>query len=137
MRLRAGWCGGLLAAVLVVAVSGCGFIGAHDTSTHGPDRTGTAHTVADGTQTITVIGNERMRFVPNVIKAHTGRLRIVLKVTGSTPHNLQVSRLHATTGMVEKGKTGSVTVDLRRPGRYDFVCTYHVKEGMTGVIEVS
>jgi plastocyanin len=137
MRLRAGWCGVLLAAVLVVGASGCGFIGAHDTSTHGVDRTGTARTIADGTQTITVVGNERMTFVPNVIKAHTGRLRIVLKVTGNTPHNLQVSRLHANTGMVEKGKPGSVTVDLRRPGRYDFVCTYHVKEGMTGVIDVS
>jgi plastocyanin len=136
MRLRA-WCGGLLAAVLVAGVSGCGFIGAHDASTHGADRTGTARTIADGTQTITVVGNERMTFVPNVIKAHTGRLRIVLKVTGNTPHDLQVSKLHATTGMVEKGKPGSVTVDLRRPGRYDFVCTYHVKEGMTGVIEVS
>lgn len=137
MRLRAGLTGGLLAAVLVAGVSGCGFIGAHNPSTHSSDQTGTARTLADGVQTITVIGNERMRFVPDVIKARTGRLRIVLKTTGNTPHNLQVTRLHANTGMVQKGKPGSVTVDLRRPGRYDFVCTYHVKEGMTGVIEVS
>lgn len=137
MRVRGGLGGAALAAVLLFGVSGCGFIGAHNTSTHGADRTATARTVADGVQTITVIGNERMRFVPNVIKAHTGRLRIVLKVTGNTPHNLQVTRLHANTGMVQKGKPGSVTVDLSRPGRYDFVCTYHVKEGMTGVIEVS
>jgi plastocyanin len=84
-----------------------------------------------------VTGDERMRFKPNVIKAHKGRLRITLVTTGATPHDLQVTKLNATTGMVQKGKPGTVEVDLSSAGRYDFVCTYHEKQGMTGVIEVS
>ncbi|MGA8114917.1 MAG: cupredoxin domain-containing protein [Actinocatenispora sp.] len=126
-----------LLGTLGVTLTGCGFLGAHDASTHGPDSTGTAHAGPDGGQTIRVVGNERMQFVPNVIKAHTGRLRIVLAVTGATPHNLKVPTKHASTGMVQKGKTDSVEVDLSRPGRYDFLCTYHEQHGMTGVIEVS
>lgn len=125
------------AAGAVLASAGCGFVGQHDASTHGPDTTGTAKTGAGGVQTITVTGDERMRFTPNVIKAHTGKLRITLKTTGQTPHDLQIDKFHATTGMVMKGRSASVEVEISAPGRYDFVCTYHVKQGMTGVIEVS
>jgi plastocyanin len=126
-----------LALGAALATGGCGFIGAHDTSTHGPDSTGTAKAGADGVQTITVTGDERMRFTPNVIKAHTGKLRITLRTTGQTPHDLQVEKPRATTGMVAKGRSASVEVELSAPGRYDFVCTYHRKQGMTGVIDVS
>lgn len=134
--VRAGTVRVVAAGVMAVGLAGCGFIGAHDTNTHGPDRTGTAHGAPDA-QRITVVGDAQMSFTPNVIKAHTGTLTITLKVTGDTPHDLAIRKLHADTGMVEKGKPGSVTVDLSRPGRYDFVCTYHEKEGMTGVLKVS
>lgn len=130
------------AAVLgaVLAAGGCGFAGAHGSGVHGAssagDRVGTA-TTSGGVQHITVKGDENMQFTPNVIKAHPGTLKITLVTTGATPHDLQVTKLHATTGMVKKGKPGHVTVDLSSPGRYDFVCTYHTRQHMTGVIKVS
>lgn len=126
-----------LSGVLVVGVTGCGFIGAHDSSTHGADSAATASPGPGGEQQITVTGNQQMSFTPNVIKAHTGKLKITLKVTGTTPHDLKVTKLHVNTGMVRKGKPVSIEVTLSHTGQYDFVCTYHRKQGMTGVIKVS
>jgi plastocyanin len=125
-----------LAGTLGLASAGCGWLGAGD-STHGPDVVATASAGPGGSQVVRIKGDEQMRFAPNVIMAHPGRLRIELTVTGATPHNLEVPKLHASTGMVEEGKSASVEVDLPSKGRYDFVCTYHEKHGMTGVIEVS
>ncbi len=126
-----------MTGALVPALTGCGWFGAHDMSTHGPDTVSTASPGPGGVQVVQVTGDERMRFSPNVVRAHRGRLRIVLSVTGETPHDLAVPKLDATTGMVQKGRSGSVEVDLRHSGRYEFVCTYHEQHGMTGVIEVS
>ncbi|BCJ32498.1 hypothetical protein Athai_00010 [Actinocatenispora thailandica] len=129
----------LLGAVLTAG--GCGFAGAHGSGVHGGssagDRVGTATAGSGGVQHITVKGDENMQFTPNVIKAHPGKLEIRLVTTGATPHDLEVTKLHATTGMVKKGKPGEVEVDLSSAGRYDFVCTYHTRQHMTGVIEVS
>lgn len=126
---------------VALAAGGCGFAGAHGSGVHGAssagDRVGTATTGSNGVQHITVKGDENMQFTPNVIKAHPGKLTITLVTTGATPHDLQVTKLHANTGMVKKGKPGEVEVDLSSAGRYDFVCTYHVRQHMTGVIEVS
>jgi len=133
--MRLGLAVGAVAASVLLA--GCGFIGASNVDTHGPDTVGTASAGTGGVQTITVLGNERMMFNPNVIKARVGKLAITLKVTGDTPHNLEIPSLHAGTGMVRKGSPGTIEVTLAKPGHYDFVCTYHQKHGMTGVIQVS
>lgn len=130
------------AAVLVavlgsVTLAGCGWVGAGDQKKQGSESVGTATAGPDGVQTITVTGNERMRFSPNVIKAHPGRLKITLKTTGPTPHDLTIRKFQATTGMVQQGGQGSVEVNLPAKGSYDFVCTYHEKLGMTGQIRVS
>lgn len=120
-------CAGLL--------TGCGWIAAGNTSSHGKDTVATAS--PGDVQTITVTAGERMRFDPNVISAHRGKLRITLKVTGPTPHDLEIPSLNASTGQVDQDKTGTVEVTLTTTGRIDFDCSYHVKHGMTGYITVS
>lgn len=136
----------VLAAVLAgAALTGCGWAQAD-----GPPRpkasakpAAVASTGADGVQTVTLTAGEDMAFSPNVIKAKTGKLRITLNVTGTTPHNLQltasskVPQPAPSTGMVQQGHAGTVLVNLPSAGRYDFVCTYHTNQGMTGYIQVS
>jgi plastocyanin len=118
-------------------LTGCGWVAAGDTSSHGSDTVATASPGAGDVQEITVTAGERMRFDPNVIVAHTGKLKITLRVTGATPHDLEVPSLNASTGQVDQDKSGSIEVTLTRSGRVDFVCTYHEKHGMTGYITVS
>jgi plastocyanin len=126
-----------LLALSAVALTGCGWVAAGDTSSHGKDTVATASPGTGGMQTITVTAGERMRFAPSVISAHAGKLAITLKVTGPTPHDLEIPSLHASTGQVDQGKSGTIEVTLAKAGRVDFVCTYHEKHGMTGYITVS
>lgn len=136
MVFRARIAAGLACLALSAgALTGCGWIQAGNTSSHGKDTVATAS--PGDVQTITVTAGERMRFAPNVIHASTGRLRITLKVTGPTPHDLEIPSLNASTGQVTQDRSGTIEVTLARPGRVDFDCSYHVKHGMTGYITVS
>lgn len=133
-RIVAALAGLALSAGLL---TGCGWVAAGNTSSHGKNTMGTASPGDGGVQTITVTAGESMAFDPNVIAAHPGKLKITLKVTGATPHDLEIPSLNASTGQVVQDKTGTIEVTLARPGRVDFDCSYHVKHGMTGYITVT
>ena len=120
--------------LLVVFLSACNSP-AKDIAGPAPTTTGTAAPGTDGVQTITVTGNDQMRFSPAVIKAKPGKLRITLRTTGSTPHDLEVEPSKINTGLVGKGQEKSIDVTLAA-GRYDFICTFHVTSNMVGVIDV-
>lgn len=138
MVLRARAAVGLTCLALCAGLlTGCGWIAAGNTSSHGRDAVATASPGTGGVQTITVTAGERMRFDPNVISAHPGKLEIILKVTGPTPHDLEIPSLNASTGQVDQDKTGTIEVTLSKAGRVDFDCSYHVKHGMTGYLTVS
>jgi plastocyanin len=123
----------VLSAVLLA--SGCSS-DARDIAAPAPSTTGTAVAGGDGVQTITVTGDDQMRFQPSVIKAKPGKLRITLRTIGGTPHDLQVQPSKINTGLVAKGQERSLDVTLAS-GRYDFICTFHVTSNMVGVIDVS
>jgi len=136
LRVRAFAIIGSLALAAATTLGGCGWFAAGKPAA-APTTEGTASAAPDGSQTITVTGNERMRFDPSLIHAHPGRLRITLTVVDPTPHDLKVLATGADTGMVERGQSRTIDVTFDKPGRYDFVCTYHERNGMTGTIEIS
>jgi plastocyanin len=127
----------VLSAVLLVAgCSGGPESEAGPANRPQPTTIGTPAPGADGVQSITVTGDDSMRFNPSIIKAKPGKLRITLHTIGGTPHDLEVRPAKINTGLVAKGQQKSIEVTLAS-GRYDFVCTFHVTQNMVGVIDVS
>jgi plastocyanin len=92
---------------------------------------------ASGVQHVTVVGDQQFRFSPAVINAKVGTLRVTLKTTGTTPHDLEIEPFKANTGPVSKGESRSVTVTFSSAGSYRFVCTFHVALNMVGTIKVT
>jgi plastocyanin len=52
------------------------------------------------------------------------------------PHNFHIPSLHVLSPTVNGGQTVDVTLRLRRPGSYPFVCDFHVMDGMVGTLVV-
>ncbi|MDQ6874311.1 MAG: cupredoxin domain-containing protein [Actinomycetota bacterium] len=98
--------------------------------------TATARIGPDGVQEVAIVGTEQFRFVPSTVRAKAGKLRILLTNSGTTPHDLQIEGLPATTGLIGGGEKGRITVTLK-PGSYSFVCTLHTRLHMMGTIVVS
>ncbi|MFG1920445.1 cupredoxin domain-containing protein [Cryptosporangium sp. NPDC048952] len=124
------------AALSVLVVGACSNGGPGGDANEVPTTMATATAGADGVQTVTVTGDDQLRYEPSVIKAKPGKLRITLRTIGGTPHDLEVRPAKINTGLVSKDQERSVEVTLSR-GRYDFVCTFHLTSNMVGVIDVS
>ena len=126
----------LVAAVPLLATA-CG--GSAGNAPSGPAQV-SATKGADGVQEVTIDTADNFRFVPAVVQAHVGELRIVLTDHGSYPHNISFPAMHATSKTVS-GSPGrqqtTFTMQLTHPGNYDFVCTFHSSAGMKGRITVS
>jgi plastocyanin len=89
---------------------------------------------------VTIVGNDRLRFVPSVVRVHVGKVRITLRDSGAYPHNIVIPALKVTTPSVTGdpgGTVTTVTVDFRHKGRYRFYCQYHQSAGMVGTFVVS
>lgn len=124
-------------AVLTLLAGGCAN-NRESAQARAPRDTGTAtaRIASDGVQEAAIVGTEQFRFVPSTVRAKAGRLRLLLTNSGTTPHDLQVEGLTATTGLVGGGEKGRITVTLK-PGRYTFVCTLHTRLHMMGTIVVA
>lgn len=97
----------------------------------------TASPVA-GVQTVKVTAGNTYRFDPSTITVHPGKVRIVLTNTGSgAPHDWSLIGIpNATTTLIGGGASTSVTFTAPSPGTYQFVCTIHQAQGMTGKLIV-
>ena len=109
--------------------------------TSGPSGTsGTSGSVAGAVQRVTVHATDQLRFAPDTVRVHTGRVELTLVNDGSYPHNLAIPTLHAQTSDVS-GTPGSqqatLAFDVSSPGTYQFVCTYHAGAGMRGTLTVT
>jgi plastocyanin len=132
----------LIAASPLLAAAACG--GSASTGATAPKQAAVpsadASMSADGVQQITIDTTDTFRFLPANIRAHVGKLRIVLTNHGSYPHNISFPTLHATSATVT-GNPGqqqtTFTVTLDHAGSYDFVCTFHSSAGMKGQVTVS
>lgn len=104
--------------------------GAHTTSTAAS---------TGGVQRVTLHSTDELRFTPDVISVHPGRVRLTLVDDGSYPHNFSIPSLHVTSATVSgnPGETSTTTtLNLSTPGTYQFVCTFHASAGMRGEIVV-
>lgn len=97
---------------------------------------GTA-SVVNGVQQITVHAKD-FSFTPSTITVHPGKVRIVLvNDGGGAPHDWQVPDFPADfVALTANGQTKEATFTAPAPGRYQFVCTIHIRQGMTGTLVV-
>lgn len=87
----------------------------------------------------TVLATE-FSFSPSIITVDQGdRVRITLQNKGTTPHNLTISGLNQSTGIVNPGSEDTIEFTADTQGSFDFACTVdsHKDKGMIGKIEVN
>jgi plastocyanin len=116
----------------IVAVVGTAFVlgacGGGDTGGDTSGGNGAADGGAAGATSLTMIDNE---FQPADLAVASGT-ELELSNEGEAPHTFTVEGIDE---QVDPGQSSSVTVDLE-PGEYDFVCTFHEAQGMTGTLTV-
>jgi|SRR5947209_5853435 len=96
-------------------------------------------TASSSVQSVTIGGTDDFRFTPADITVHPGTVRITLVDKGSYPHNISFPTLGKTSASVSgsPGETSTtLQLNLTKPGRYSFVCTYHSSAGMKGTLVV-
>lgn len=115
-----------IALALILVAAGCG----------GGDSTDATTTAAADTPPVDfeVFASEYAFAPPFVIFDMPGTYTISLRNDGFEPHNLTIEG-QGTTGNVQPGDTGSVTVTLK-PGAYEMLCTIHKSETMDGEVVV-
>lgn len=97
---------------------------------------GTASTV-NGVQQITVKA-KNFRFTPSTITVHPGKVTVLLvNQDQGTPHDFSIPNFPADfIPLTNGGKTAEATFTAPSPGTYQFVCTIHTRQGMTGKLVV-
>jgi plastocyanin len=106
--------------------------------------TSTASTVSSGVQTVTIrtgLNSADFRFHPSTIVVHPGKVRIVLVNDGvkgaGAPHNWSLTGFPgAFVPLVGAGNRAETTFTAPAPGRYQFVCTIHTRQGQVGTLVV-
>ena len=75
-------------------------------------------------------------FNPKNITIPNGRTTtLVLKNKGNKEHTFTVEKLKID-AEVQPGQEKTITINATMPGTYEFVCRYHLKEGMVGKLIV-
>jgi plastocyanin len=95
--------------------------------------------VVGSVQQITVMAGDDYRFHPATITVHPGEVEVVLKHTGTgAPHNWQLTAFPADfVPTTAAGQTSTASFMAPAPGRYQFVCTIHVRQGQVGTLVVT
>jgi plastocyanin len=123
-------------AALALATAGCS--NTQSPADKAPHTGSATASTVDGVQQVTVHATD-FRFTPSTITVHPGKVRIILINDGSgAPHNLQVSKYTDKDYVpdAQAGQTTERTFTAPAPGRYQFVCSFHIKQGMTGTLVV-
>lgn len=91
-----------------------------------------------GVQQVVITTDSSYRFSPSTITVHPGRVRLILKHTGSgAPHDWQLQGFPGDyVPLVQPGQQHSIEFTAPAPGRYQFVCTIHSAQGQTGTLVV-
>jgi plastocyanin len=98
-----------------------------------------AASMVNGVQQITVEAGDDFRFHPATITVHPGEVRLILKHTGTgAPHDWRLNHFPAdSVPLTDAGQTNVETFMTPSPGRYKFVCSIHVVQGMVGTLIVT
>ncbi|HLJ66218.1 MAG TPA: cupredoxin domain-containing protein [Chloroflexota bacterium] len=122
MRVRrAKLSSGLCAALVALALAGCGASG----TSSAPPATRTFH--------VTIVRDARTvgRYVPATITVRVGD-RIVFRNAGDAPHTVSETNGVFDSGTIFVGKSWVLTA--RKPGRFSYFCQFH--PGMNGTVIV-
>jgi plastocyanin len=128
------------AGILVAVVAGCSSSKTPSAASQSSTAATASVTSVGGVQRVTIHTTDRLRFMPDTITLHPGKVQITLINDGSYPHNISVPSLHITSKSVngDPGQQSTmVTLDLTKAGTYPFVCTYHSSAGMRGQLVVT
>jgi plastocyanin len=93
----------------------------------------------NGVQQVTLTTGDDYRFHPSTFSVHPGRVRVVLRNTGTgAPHDFQVTGFPGTfVPLTSSGQTSAATITVPplqggASSTYEFVCTIHVAQGQRG-----
>jgi plastocyanin len=126
----------LLGAVLLGSVlDGCSRQGA--INRRPVTGTGTA-SVVNSVQQITIKAGDDYRFHPSTVVVHPGRVEVILQHPGTgAPHTWMLTGFPADfVPTTQAGQTRRATFTTPSPGRYEFVCTIHRRQGQRGTLVV-
>jgi plastocyanin len=93
----------------------------------------------DGLQRVRIEAGNDYRFHPSTVTVRPGKVQIVLVNTGSgAPHDWQLPRYPRDfVPEIGANRTATDTFTAPRPGRYQFVCTIHERQGQVGTLIVA
>ena len=106
------------------------------------DATGTegqAPSDSQGTQAVTIVATDSMRFSPPAITVQAGRpVQITLRNDGNATHDFRLTQgvarpVHV---VAKRGESQTASFTISRPGTYTFICSQfgHDLAGMKGTI---
>jgi len=126
------------AAAVLVLLAAAACSNSQAPAARGPHTGTVSASTVDGVQEVRIEATDGFRFRPATIVVHPGKVRVVLVNVGKgAPHNLQVRGFPADfVPLASAGQTEAATFTAPSPGTYTFVCTLHIKEGMTGKLVV-
>ena len=124
------------AGALIAVAAGCS--NTKGAATREPYSGAVTAAVVDGVQQVTLTVGPSFRFDPSTITVHPGRVKITLHHTGTgSPHDWQLSVVPgAYIPELGDNQTQSVSFTAPAPGKYQFVCTIHLRQGQTGTLIV-
>jgi uncharacterized cupredoxin-like copper-binding protein len=128
-----------------LALAGCGSDDNGDGSTGAAKKpaaeTSTTGSSGGGGQTVSLSETEYEITPADPSVKKTGKVTFEVKNDGQIPHALEVEGPgeESETGTIEPGKTGTVTVDLGKAGRFEMYCPIgnHKQMGMEGEVSVA
>ena len=136
-RPRSAVCAGI-SLVLMAVVAGCS--NTESSANRTPNSGSATASTVNGIQQVTIDANDLFRFVPDTVYVHAGReVKVTLVRTGpGAPHDWQLTGFPGIAIPLEtaQGESLSTTFMPPAPGRYQFVCSIHLKQGQTGTLVV-
>jgi plastocyanin len=81
-----------------------------------------AHPVDVPAGALSVVGTDRLEFVPETLEAAAGAVTLALSCEGGVNHNLVIEELDEVVAECRRGQTDVGTIELE-PGTYTYVCT--------------
>lgn len=135
---RAVLLAGVLAAGVLLGAQGCQRQSPRfDHDAVSPSPAATASVDAAGNQTVSLRMTDLLRFVPDVVVVHPGKVTVTLINTGGDPHTFELPALNVNSGNIPGKQTETVSfVVPKGPVTYAFDCAYHTSEHMVGTLTV-